>query len=57
MTYMLEEPRNIPTCVDLLSVAKHVERIGDHACNIAEKIHYMVHGERINRMPLEDKQG
>jgi len=52
-TYMLEEPRNIPTCVDLLAVAKHVERIGDHACNIAEKIHYMVHGERINRMPLE----
>lgn len=52
MTYMLEEPRNIPTCVDLLSVAKHVERIGDHACNIAEKIHYMVHSERINRMPL-----
>lgn len=57
MTYMLEEPRNIPTCVDLLSVAKHVERIGDHACNIAEKIHYMVHSERINRMPLPDQQG
>jgi phosphate transport system protein len=56
MTYMLEEPRNIPTCVDLLAVAKHVERIGDHACNIAEKIHYMVHGERINRMPLPDEK-
>ncbi len=55
MTYMLEEPRNIPTCVDLLAVAKHVERIGDHACNVAEKIHYMVHGERINRMPLAEK--
>ena len=61
MTYMLEEPRNIPTCLDLLAVAKHVERIGDHACNIAEKIHYMVHGERINRMPppegQEEQQG
>ena len=57
VTYMIEEPRNIPTCVDLLSVAKHVERIGDHACNIAEKIHYMVHGERINRMPLPERQG
>jgi phosphate transport system protein len=56
MTYMLEEPRNIPTCVDLLSVAKHIERIGDHACNIAEKIHYMVHGERINRMPPPEEQ-
>lgn len=52
MTFMLEEPRNIPICVDLLAAAKHVERIGDHACNIAEKIHYMVHGERINRMPV-----
>ncbi len=51
MTYMLQEPRNIPTCLDLLAVAKHLERIGDHACNIAEKIHYMVHSERINRMP------
>ena len=55
MTYMLEEPRNIPTCVDLMAVAKHVERIGDHACNIAEKIHYMVHSERINRMPISEK--
>ena len=54
MTYMLEEPRNIPICVDLLAAAKHVERIGDHACNIAEKIHYMVHGERINRMPISE---
>ncbi len=54
MTYMLEEPRNIPTCLDLLAVAKHLERIGDHACNIAEKIHYMVHSQRINRMPLPD---
>jgi len=56
MTYMFEDPRNIRTCVDLLSVAKHVERIGDHACNIAEKIHYMVHGERINRMPFSQEQ-
>ncbi len=55
MTYMLEEPRNIPTCLDLLAVAKHVERIGDHACNVAEKVHYMVHGERINRMPVSDQ--
>jgi phosphate transport system protein len=53
MTYMLEEPRNIPTCVDLLAAAKHLERTGDHVCNIAEKIHYMIHGERINRLPLK----
>jgi phosphate transport system protein len=51
VTYMLEDPRNISTCIDLLFVAKHLERIGDHTTNIAEKIHYMIHGERINRMP------
>jgi phosphate transport system protein len=51
VTYMLEEPRNISTCIDLLFVAKHLERIGDHTTNIAEKIHYMIHGERINRLP------
>ena len=55
MTYMLEDPRNIATCLDLLAVAKHLERIGDHACNIAEKIHYMIHGERINRMPSDQQ--
>ena len=51
VTYMIEDPRNISTCIDLLFVAKHLERIGDHTTNIAEKIHYIIHGERINRMP------
>ncbi len=50
-TYMLEDPRNITACIDLLFIAKNLERVGDHATNIAEKIHYMVHGQRINRMP------
>jgi phosphate transport system protein len=50
-TYMLEDPRSISSCIDLLFVARHIERIGDRAGNIAEKIHYMIHGERINRMP------
>ena len=50
-TYMIEDPRNITACIDLLFIAKNLERIGDHATNIAEKIHYMVHGQRINRMP------
>jgi phosphate transport system protein len=53
-TYMLEDPRNISPCIDLLFIAKNLERIGDHATNIAEKIHYMVHGQRINRMPQPD---
>jgi phosphate transport system protein len=50
-TYMLEDPRHISACIDLLFIAKNLERVGDHATNIAEKIHYMVHGQRINRMP------
>jgi phosphate transport system protein len=48
---MMEDPRNISACLDLIFVAKNLERIGDHTTNIAEKIHYMIHGQRINRMP------
>jgi phosphate transport system protein len=51
LTYMMEDPRNISPCIDLLFVAKNLERIADHTTNIAEKIHYMIHGQRINRMP------
>jgi phosphate transport system protein len=51
LTYMLEDPRNITAAIDLLFIAKNLERIGDHATNIGEKIHYMIHGERINRLP------
>jgi phosphate transport system protein len=51
LTYMMEDARNISPCIDLIFVAKHLERIGDHTTNIAEKIHYMIHGERINRLP------
>jgi phosphate transport system protein len=51
LTYMMEDARNISPCIDLMFVAKNLERIGDHATNIAEKIHYIIHGQRINRMP------
>jgi phosphate transport system protein len=51
LTYMMEDPRNISPCLDLIAVAKHLERMADHATNIAEKIHYVVHGERVNRLP------
>ena len=51
LTYMMEDARNISPCIDLMFVAKNLERIGDHTTNIAEKIHYMIHGQRINRMP------
>jgi phosphate transport system protein len=53
LTYMMEDPRNISACLDLIFAAKHLERMADHATNIAEKIHYMIHGQRINRLPAE----
>lgn len=47
LTYMMEDPRNIGFCTHLLFSAKNIERIGDHATNIAETIHYLVKGEAI----------
>jgi phosphate transport system protein len=44
LTYMMEDPRNISLCTHLLFGAKNVERIGDHTTNIAENIHYLIHG-------------
>ncbi|MEC9344503.1 MAG: phosphate signaling complex protein PhoU, partial [Pseudomonadota bacterium] len=44
LTYMIEDPRNITFCTHLLFCAKNVERIGDHATNIAETVIYMVTG-------------
>ena len=49
LTYMMEDPRNIGLCTHLLFGAKNIERIGDHATNIAETVHYLVRG-----MPLTD---
>jgi phosphate transport system protein len=45
LTYMMEDPRNIGSCAHLLFCAKNLERIGDHATNIAETVHYVVTGE------------
>jgi phosphate transport system protein len=45
VTYMMEDPRNITPCTHLLFIAKNLERIGDHATNIAETLHYVVTGE------------
>ena len=44
LTYMMEDPRNITPCTHLLFVAKNIERMGDHTTNIAEMIHFLVHG-------------
>ena len=44
LTYMMEDPRNIGMCIHVLFCAKNVERIGDHATNIAETVYYVVKG-------------
>jgi len=47
LTYMMEDPRNISFCIHLLFCAKNIERMGDHATNIAETVHYMIEGKPI----------
>ena len=47
LTYMMEDPRNITPCTHLLFMAKNIERIGDHATNIAELIHFKVTGKEM----------
>lgn len=47
VTYMMENPKNIERCMDYVMVARYLERCGDHCCTMAEKIHYMVTGQRI----------
>ncbi len=54
LTYMMEDPRAITPCTHLLFMAKNIERIGDHATNIAENIWFLLHGE--NPLPEREKR-
>src|SRR5467141_1282669 len=47
LTYMMEDPRNITFCIHLMFCAKNIERMGDHATNIAETVYYMIEGRPI----------
>ena len=47
LTYMMGDPRTITACTHLLFMAKNLERIGDHATNIAETIHYEITGDEM----------
>ncbi|MDP2355981.1 MAG: phosphate signaling complex protein PhoU [Beijerinckiaceae bacterium] len=47
LTFMMEDPRNISFCTHLLFCAKNLERVGDHATNIAEKVNFMVTGQSL----------
>jgi phosphate transport system protein len=51
LTYMMEDPSTISLCIHLLFCAKNIERMGDHATNIAETVYYMVEGR-----PLADER-
>ena len=53
ITYMMEDPRTISTSIDLVFVAKAIERVGDHAKNLAEVIIYVVKGTDVRHNPLE----
>ena len=46
LTYMAEDPRSISSSIHVLFIAKNLERVGDHATNIAENIWFIVHGEQ-----------
>jgi len=54
LTYMMEDPRAITPCTHLLFMAKNIERIGDHATNIAENVWFLVKGDE--PMPPRDKR-
>jgi phosphate transport system protein len=55
LTYMMEDPRNITFCTHLLFCAKNIERIGDHATNIAENLHYLITGTTLtDARPKQD---
>ena len=55
LTYMMEDPRNITPCTHLLFMAKNMERIGDHATNIAENIWFRIHGDHKPLPPREKR--
>jgi len=53
ITYMIEDPRTISRSIDLLFIARSMERIGDHCKNMAERVIYMVHGADVRHKGLK----
>ena len=55
ITHMMEDPRTITTSIDIIWIARAVERIGDHAKNVAEHVVFIVEGRDIRHAPKENK--
>lgn len=53
LTFMMEDARNISRCMSVMWVLRALERVGDHACNVAEHVIFMVEGEDVRHTPVE----
>ena len=56
LTHMMEDTRNISRCMSIMLVLRALERVGDHACNIAENVIFMVKGADVRHTSLEDTE-
>lgn len=56
ITFMMEDPRNISRCMSIMWVLRALERVGDHACNVAEHVIFMAKGEDIRHTPVAEAE-